>query len=128
MPKRYIPAIIVAVLGVGVATFAATTTRSSSTATTCTRLGTIHIMTIKNGMFSPASLTVPRCDRIEVINSDPVARLIALGRHDHHIAYPGFTEQFMGGNDHFTFTATKAESFPIHDHTHDQTIANITVH
>jgi plastocyanin len=122
MKQKYIPIVLIIVAVVGAIAFAiydtSKTPKSEATAM-CKTIGKTHTLTIEDDKFEPAELDLKRCDRIKVVNKDDVARLIALGEHDHHIAYPGFEEQSMGGGDSFTFTADEAGKYLIHDHIHD---------
>lgn len=133
MKQKYIPIILIAVASISAVAFAVYDTRKTLTsekseaAAICKTVGKIHTLNIEDNRFSPSELSLKRCDRIKVVNKDSVARLIALGEHDHHIAYPGFEEQSLGGGDSFTFTADEAGSYLIHDHIHDNVEGTISI-
>jgi plastocyanin len=126
MKQKYIPIILIILAVVGSIAFAiydtqkAPKSEASDAPTVCKTTGKTHTLTIEGNKFNPEELDLKRCERIKVVNKDNVARLIALGEHDHHIAYPGFEEQSMGSGDSFTFTADKAGKYLIHDHVHDE--------
>lgn len=132
--KKYLPAILVVVLAIAGAVFAVVVsqkdskTSADSTATSaCLNKGVLHKLTIKDDAFDTTDLVVQRCDQIEVINQDNTARRIALGEHDHHIAYPGFKEASLGRGDSYTFTAFKAGHYHVHDHIHDEVESSIDI-
>jgi len=132
MNKKYIPAVLIVVLALAgsIATIVSlqkdSKTETSDTSA-CQNAGKTYTLMIENDAFDTSSIKVQRCDRIEVINKDNAARLIALGTHENHISYPGFKETSLGAGDNFTFTLFKAGKYLIHDHIHDEVAATITV-
>lgn len=133
MKQKYIPIVLIIIAVIGAIAFAIYDTRetpkteAAESTTSCRTVGKTHTIAIEGNKFNPQELELKRCDRIKVVNKDSAARLIALGEHDHHIAYPGFEEQSMGGGDSFTFTADKAGKYLIHDHVHDDVEATLSI-
>lgn len=101
--------------------------RQSKEIGTCSKPGDVRQLVIENNQFKPESLTVDRCDQVQITNKDSRVRLPALGEHDSHAAYPGFAEKVLGQGQSNTFVASKTGTYHIHDHNDDEVAGQITV-
>lgn len=94
---------------------------------TCAQVGREYQVSLKSDAFSPADISVNRCDRIVISNNGAESYDLMLGTRDSHLGYPGFDGQMLRQGEYFTFDAVKTGSFPMHDHIRDNAKLQITV-
>lgn len=118
---------LVAFLGILLAYSQVGTKPHDNTVKDCPTSGPTQVLSIQDNRFQPQTLTVERCDQVKIINLDNRVRDPALGEHDHHLAYPGFTEQELTQNESTTFTAGQSGTFRVHDHNDDTVEATLII-
>lgn len=94
---------------------------------TCTKHGVDHVVVIQNAQLSTTSITARACDTLTITNDDDKLRLIAFGRHDHHINYDGITEELLSNGQSMTVTLNELGTFLFHDHLDDTIRGEFTV-
>lgn len=82
---------------------------------------------IMDGKVSDPQINGKLCDTITFTNMDHLAREIAFGPHEDHVAYDGVPEKVLNQNQSFTITLNQAGSFHWHDHEHDEVEGYFTV-
>lgn len=75
-----------------------------------------HTMTFTAYGASPRSVTIARCDELTVVNKTSGEFKLAIGAHNHHADYPGFSETTLQPGASYSFRAAKTGTYPIHDH------------
>ena len=87
---------------------------------------TINVTVLPKG-FSPAGVTAALCDRLVIQNNSDIQVVLAFGRHDHHLSYPGFNEQTVPPGASVSGVLQARGSFELHDHLKDETQAQLTI-
>jgi hypothetical protein len=102
---------------------------SDSTASACAgrATGTLHQVTISQAKLSQAHTTAQLCDRLEITNQDSKSRLVAFGKHEHHVTYDGVEERLLKQGEHLTITLDQVGDFTFHDHFQDEVQGFFTV-
>lgn len=93
----------------------------------CPQTGTEHQIDIKQDSAQPNVVQASLCDTLTIINEDPKVRLMAFGKHDHHIAVDGITQRLLNQNEQFMITLDKTGTFTVHDHYQDEVQATFVV-
>ena len=93
----------------------------------CTGTHTAHQVTVQDNKVIPAHTYAKRCDTMTITNDDDVARIIAFGPHEHHVAYDGVTERYLTKGGRFSVTLVQRGTFHFHDHEHDEVQGYFTV-
>lgn len=86
-----------------------------------------HSFMIMNGKSEPASVAGKLCDSLTITNMDSVAREVAFGPHDNHVAYDGVAERVLNAGQSFTVTLNQTGTFHWHDHLHEEVQGYFTV-
>jgi len=89
--------------------------------------GARHQLRLSSDAFSQASLTVKRCDTIVIDNEDMLSYDLNFGKHDKHMAYPGYRPSTLAPHKSVTITAVEAGEFELHDHFRDNAELQLTV-
>lgn len=84
-------------------------------------------LTFNSRTITPAHITAKRCDELTIINNNDDVVVAALGPHEHHIHYPGFTETPLSHGQTYSFRLSETGSFPLHDHDNDSLRASLIV-
>ena len=120
-------AVVAALVVVGVG-FMVSQSRSTSAENTCKGVASeSHQVMIMDSKASPDHVTGKVCDTITITNMDNVAREIAFGPHEDHVAYDGVAEKVLNLGQKFTITLNKTGSYHYHDHLHDEVEGFFTV-
>ncbi len=77
--------------------------------------------------IQPHQVTAQRCDKLVITNKTNAIAIPALGQHEHHIEYPGFTEKALKNGQSTAFVLSESGTFPVHDHLDDELRATIVV-
>ena len=85
------------------------------------------ILTYTASRFTPAVLTAQRCDILVLANQGATEVELAFGPHDHHLPYPGITDEPVAPGKSQSLVLSQAGTFGLHDHVHDQAEAQLTV-
>ena len=86
-----------------------------------------HTVVFSETAVSPAELSVKRCDAVVIKNELPENLIPAIGTHENHQHYPGFSEQLVSPGQSYTFRAARAGSYVVHNHNDDTQKAVLTV-
>ena len=93
----------------------------------CTSKGMQHQLQLSKDAFSQDSLTVERCDTIVIENNDTLSYDLNFGKHDKHIAYPGYRPSTLAPYKSVTITVVEVGEFELHDHFRDNAELQLTV-
>ena len=124
--------VVALVAGMAVAAVRYTNTASEQNDQTvtaaCTRIGTVHQVTIKDNTLTPsATIHGVLCDKLTITNEDDRLRLMAFGQHDHHQAYDGTTSKVLARGQSLTVIMNKTGEYTFHDHLEDEVVGNFVV-
>ena len=86
-----------------------------------------HTVVFSETAVSPEALSVKRCDAVVIKNELPKDLIPAIGAHENHQHYPGFSEQLVSPGQSYTFRAAQAGSYAVHNHNNDTQKAVLTV-
>jgi hypothetical protein len=86
-----------------------------------------HTITFTKSGVSPEQLIIDRCDMVVVKNELSMEMIPAIGPHPAHIHYAGFEENILKPGDTYSFRATTAGSFSLHNHENDTQAMWLTV-
>ena len=75
-----------------------------------------HTIVFRDGMIVPGKTVAARCDTIIVKNDLSEAIEPAVGSHPKHLAYPDFEEKMLQPGRTYSFRASLAGEFELHDH------------
>ena len=117
---------IVGVIGLSVGTLVLTK-ESTGTSLHCTAKPVSYAAIIKDGTVTPNTIDAKLCGTLTITNQDAIAREIAFGEHDKHVAYDGIGEKVLNQGQSLTITFNKTGSFHFHDHLHDEVEGFFTI-
>ena len=86
-----------------------------------------HSVMIMDSKAEPSKITAKLCDTLTITNMDDIAREVAFGPHEDHIAYDGVAERVLSKDQSLTVTLNQAGAFRFHDHLHDEIQGYFTV-
>jgi hypothetical protein len=112
--------VVLALVGIALAA-------NTPAAARCDTAGAEHELTLQGDAFSAQQLTISQCDTVRIVNRDQLTFELNFGKHDRHIAYPGFHVQLLRPGTSQTFTATQSGSFELHDHLRDAAHLDLTI-
>jgi hypothetical protein len=113
--------------GVGGALLLSSHSTSSADACRLSTSGAKHYaITISGSKAAPELVHGKLCDTLTITNQDDIAREIAFGPHDHHVAYDGVAEQVLRQGQSLKVTLNQTGTFHWHDHLHDSVQGNFT--
>ncbi len=84
-------------------------------------------VTLKGDRFEPSTIMARRCDRIIFRNQDTVDYRPAIGMHERHVAYPGFSVTTLRPGDSYYFRAWQPGGYVLHDHIRDRAYADLLI-
>lgn len=79
-----------------------------------------HKVVIQNDKVSPSSTVGLHCETLTITNQDDIAREVAFGPHEDHVAYDGIREELLTKGQSLTVTLVQTGNFRFHDHEHDE--------
>jgi hypothetical protein len=100
---------------------------ATSSSPTCSSTGASVKVTLSDAGFSSKSITTHHCDVLEVRNTSSKTADLALGHHDHHLAYPGFIESRLAPDSKESITLYESGEFTMHDHFNDDHETTLTI-
>jgi len=114
---------VVAVVGIALAV------QHDTAAVACTpgANSVTHHVIIKNDTATPSHTTATLCDKLTITNEDNETREVAFGPHEEHVPYDGVAEKALRQGQSLTVTLDQAGTYRLHDHFHDEVVANFTV-
>jgi len=86
-----------------------------------------YVVNIKDDKAVPQHTNAKYCDSLTIVNLDSTQRLMAFGKHEHHIKYDGIEERLLSQNQQLTVTLVQTGNFLFHDHLHDEVQGSFTV-
>jgi plastocyanin len=129
--KYNIPIIIALIAGSAITLGATQLMRASgASADTCYNSSAqpqSRIIMIMDNHVEPSITNARLCDTVTITNMDNVAREIAFGPHENHVAYDGVSEKVLNLGQTLTITLNKAGDVHFHDHLHDEVDGHIIV-
>jgi hypothetical protein len=130
MRVKTILIILVAVLAVGgtvAASIAFASRQEPTKLQACKTTGIKHLVVIENGAIKPTHIDGKRCDTMQIVNRDDIAREIGFGNHEHHVAYDGIREKVITKDQSIIVTLVQTGEYHFHDHFHDEIEATFDV-
>jgi hypothetical protein len=103
--------------------------QSSASADTgpCRQPGKKYQLNLQADAFSRPALHVQRCDSIDISNLDGLPYYLNFGKHENHIAYPGYTAKALQQHESVVIVAQQTGTFELHDHIRDKAVLVLTV-
>lgn len=93
----------------------------------CQTVNAEHVVTINNGVVSPAHIDAHYCDALIFTTEDNVQREIAFGPHPQHVPYAGQDELSISKGHSQMLMLSQTGSYSFHDHLAPQVEGNFTV-
>lgn len=93
--------------------------KNSVEAEHCNVKGETHIIIMTAKTFEPAKVSVKRCDTVVFVNRSKNLYKPALGKHEEHILYTGFSEKVLGPGEKNSFVAHTKGTLEFHEHLQD---------
>lgn len=86
-----------------------------------------HSIVIKQDKPYPTLTYARKCDKLTITNLDNKARLMAFGKHDHHIEIDGVEQRYLNQGENFSVILAETGTYTIHDHYQDEVQAKFVV-
>lgn len=101
---------------------------SATAATDCQgQPGHSYTLNFTSHGIVPSSVIAHRCDELTLTNSTQQVVIAAIGPHERHIHYAGFTETPLSPGGHYSFRLAQVGTFPLHDHEDDSLRATLLI-
>lgn len=93
----------------------------------CTKTAQQYDIEVAADRFAKTMVAMQRCDTMRVHNAGPDDLHLAIGKHEKHLVYPGYTEQTIRPGESLTFVARQTGRYQMHDHLRDIAVTTLLI-